>query len=333
MLHTLRMKGSIVKLQYPLLLLSVLTFAAGVNAAQPSFPAKPIRLIIGSPAGGGNDIVGRILAAKLTENFGQQVIVDNRGGANGIIGMELAAKAAPDGHTIYMGTAGHLSVNAVLYPKLPFNVDRDFTPLTEVVSLPFLLYLHPSVPVKTLGELIVHAKANPGKLAWSSSGDGGLPQLTGEMLKLVTGINTRRIPYKGSAPAFNDLLAGHVQYCIESAPIGLQHVKSGKLLALATTGGARLPFLPEVPALKETLPGFEVQNWYGMVLPAGTPRELVARLYTELIKVMNIPEIRARLIAQGTDPVGSTPGEFAAFRKAEESKWARVIKAANIRVE
>ncbi len=311
--------------------LLALTLAATITAAQPAFPTKPIRLIVGSPPGGGNDIVARILAAKLTENLGQQVIVDNRGGANGIIGMELAAKAAPDGHTLYMGTTGHLSVNAVFYPKLPFNVDRDFLPLTQVVSLSFLLYLHPSVPAKTLGELVAHAKANPGKLAWSSSGDGGLPQFAGEMLKLAARIDTRRIPYKGSSPAFNDLLAGQVQYCIEAVPIGLQHVRSGRLLALATTGGQRLPFLPKVPALRETYPGLEVQNWYGMMLPAGTPSERVHRWHGEILKVMNVPEIRAKLIAQGTDPVGSTPAQFAVFRKAEERKWARVIKEANIR--
>ncbi len=243
---------------------------AGVCAAQP-FPTKPMRLIVGSPPGGGNDIVARILAVKVGESLGQQMVVDNRGGANGIIGMELAARAAPDGHTLYMGTAGHLSVNAALYPKLPFDIERDFAPLMEVVWLPFLLYLHPAVPVKTLSELIAHAKANPGKLAWSSSGDGGLPHLAGELFKLAARIDTRRIPYKGSSPAFNDLLAGHVHYCIEAVPIGLQHVKSGRLLALATTGKKRLLFLPDVPALNETLPGLEVENWYGMVLPAAHP--------------------------------------------------------------
>ena len=191
--------------------------------------------------------------------------------------------------------------------------------------------MHPSVPAKTVSEFVAYAKANPGKLAWSSSGDGGLPQFAGEMLKLAAGINTRRIPYKGSAPAFNDLLAGHVQYCIESVPIGLPHVRSGRLLALANTGAKRLAFLPEVPALKESFPGLEVQNWYGMVLPAGTPSTLVNRLHTEIVKVMNVPELRARLVAQGTDPVGSTPSEFAAFRKVEEAKWARVIKEANLR--
>ena len=321
------------RLQCKILFLLVLALAAGATAAQSSFPTKPIRLVIGSPAGGGIDLVGRILASKLSENLGQQVVVDNRGGANGIIGMGLVAKAAPDGYTIYMGTAGHVSVNPALYPNMPFNIDRDFTPLTQVVTLPFVVYLHPSFPAKTLGDLIAYAKANPGKLTWSSSGNGGLPQLTGALLNLVAGINTRRIPYKGSAPAFNDLLAGQVQYCIEAVSIGLQHVKAGRLLALATTGPARLPILPDVPALKEILPGLEVLNWYGMMLPAGAPRELVTRLHAEIFKAMKIPEIHAKLVSYGFDPVGSTPKEFAAFRKSEEVRWARVIKDANIRAE
>src|SRR6185436_7209253 len=178
------------------------------SALAQSYPTRPIRLVIGSFAGGGIYLAGRIFVQKMSESFGQQVIVDNRGGANGIIGMEAVARSATDGYTFYMGTAGHISVNPVIYEKLPFNVDRDFTPLTQVVSLPFLVYLHPSLPLKTLGDLIAHAKANPGTLTWSSSGDGGLPHLTGELLRLASGIDTRRIPYKGSAPAFNDLLGG-----------------------------------------------------------------------------------------------------------------------------
>ena len=197
-----------------------------------------MRLVIGSFPGGGIDLVGRIIAQKMSENLRQQVIVDNRGGANGIIGMDLVAKSAPDGYTFYMGTAGHISVNPVIQSKLPFNVDRDFTPVTDVASLPFLVYLHPSLPIKSMAELISHAKANPGALTWSSSADGGLPHLTGELVRLASGIDTRRIPYKGSAPAFNDLLGGRVQYCIDAVSIGLQHVKSGRLLALATTGAA-----------------------------------------------------------------------------------------------
>ena len=295
-----------------------------------TYPTKPVRLVIGSFPGGGIDLAGRIVAQKMSENLGQQVIVDNRGGANGIIGMELVAKAAPDGYTFYMGTAGHISVNPVLHSKLPFNVDRDFAPLTQVVSLPFLVYLHPSLPIRTMPELIAYAKANPGTLTWSSSGDGGLPHLTGELIRLASGIDTRRIPYKGSAPAFNDLLGGRVQYCIEAVSIGLQHVKAGRLVALATTGPRRLEILPAVPALSETLPGVEVVNWYGAVLPRGTPKEIVGRLHAGMISALNAPDVRARLAANGFDANGTTPEQFGAFRKAEEARWGRVIKQAGI---
>ncbi|HTL28120.1 MAG TPA: tripartite tricarboxylate transporter substrate binding protein [Tepidisphaeraceae bacterium] len=295
-----------------------------------SFPNKPIRLVIGSFPGGGIDLAGRIIAQKMTENLRQQVIVDNRGGANGIIGMDLVAKSAPDGYTFYMGTAGHISVNPVLQSKLPFNVDRDFTPVTEVVSLPFLIYLHPSLPIKTLGDLIAYAKANPGTLTWSSSGDGGLPHLAGELVRLASGIDTRRIPYKGSAPAFNDLLGGRVQYCIEAVSIGLQHVKAGRLVALATTGPRRLTILPGVATLSETLAGVEIVNWYGALLPRGAPGDIVKRLHAEILKAMGNTDVRDKLAANGFDVVGTSPEQFAAFRKAEETRWARVIKQAGI---
>lgn len=309
--------------------LFALAFAGSPVYAQ-SFPSKPIRLVIGSFPGGGIDLAGRIIALKMSENLGQQVIVDNRGGANGIIGMELVAKAAPDGYTFYMGTAGHISVNPVIRSKLPFNVDRDFTPLTQVVSLPFLVYLYPSLPIKTLGDLITYAKANPGTLTWSSSGDGGLPHLAGELVRLASGMDTRRIPYKGSAPAFNDLLGGRVQYCIEAVSIGLQHVKAGRLVALATTGPKRLAILPSVPTVSETLPGVEVVNWYGAMLPRGASSEIVSRLHTEMVKAMNTPDVRGKLAANGFDTGGSTPEQFGAFRKAEEVRWGRVIKEAGI---
>jgi tripartite-type tricarboxylate transporter receptor subunit TctC len=322
--------AQIVRLRSLLIYLCALVPA---TAAAQWAPARPVRLVVGSVAGGGNDLVGRLLAHRLSESLRQQVVVDNRGGANGIIGMELVAKAAPDGHTLFMGTAGHLSVNPALYPDMPFDIGRDFTPLTAVVSLPLLLYSHPSLPVKTLGELITHAKANAGKVTWSSSGNGGLPHLTGALLNSVTGIDTRRIPYKGSAPAFNDLLGGRVQYCIDAVSIGLQHVKAGRLLALATTGPARLPILPDVAALNETLPGMVVLNWYGMVLPAGAPRDVVTRLHAEIAAALNVPEVRQKLAGLGFDPVGSSPRDFGAFRSAEAARWARVIKEAHIRAE
>jgi tripartite-type tricarboxylate transporter receptor subunit TctC len=309
--------------------LFALAFALPLAYGQP-FPGKPIRLVIGSFPGGGIDLAGRIIGQRMSENLGQQVIVDNRGGANGIIGMDLVSKAAPDGYTFYMGTAGHISVNPVLHTQLPFNVDRDFTSLTQVVSLPFLIYFHPSLPIRTLENLITYAKSNPGTLTWSSSGDGGLPHLTGELLRLASRIDTRRIPYKGSAPAFNDLLGGRVQYCIDAVSIGLAHVKAGRLMAIATTGPKRLDILPGVPAVNETLPGVEVRNWYGALLPGAASRQVVDRLYTEIVKAMQSPDARSKLAGQGFDVDGTTPEQFARFRKAEEARWGRVIREAGI---
>ncbi len=309
----------------------LLAFALGSSTIQAQgYPSRPIRLVIGSFPGGGIDLAGRIVAQRMTENLGQQVIVDNRGGANGIIGMEAVAKATPDGYTFYMGTAGHISVNPSVYRKLPFNVDKDFAPLTQVVSLPFLVYLYPSLPIKTFADLIAHARANPGTLTWSSSGDGGLPHLTGELLRLSSRIDTRRIPYKGSAAAFNDLLGGRVQYCIDAVSIGLAHVKAGRLLALATTGPKRLDILPAVPTVSETLPGVEVLNWYGALMPAGASNEVVNRLYREIARALEDREVRARLASHGFDVDGRPPERFAAFRKSEEARWARVVKEAGI---
>lgn len=296
-----------------------------------SYPNKPIRLVIGSFPGGGIDLAGRIVAQKMSDNLGHQVIVDNRGGANGIIGMEAVTKATPDGHTFYLGTAGHIGVNPVIHAKLPFNVDRDFEPLTVVVSLPFLIYMHPALPIKSLPELIAHAKANPGTLTWSSSGDGGLPHLTGELVRLASRIETRRIPYKGSAPAFNDLLGGRVNYCIEAVSIGLAHAKAGRLLVLATTAPKRLDILPHVATVSETLPGVEVLNWYGALLPRGTPKAVVAKLHAEIVRAMSDADVRGKLAGNGFEIDGREPGAFAAFRKAEETRWGRVIQEAGIR--
>jgi tripartite-type tricarboxylate transporter receptor subunit TctC len=311
---------------------AALALTAVLACAQP-YPVKPIRIVIGFPPGGGIDIVGRLLAPKLSESLGQQVVVDNRAGANGIIAAELVAKTAPDGYTIFFGTTGNLSVNPALYSTLPFNIERDFVPLTQTSTVPFLLYVHPALPTRTLGEFIALAKANPGRMNYYSSGNGSLPHLSGELLNTRAGLKTIHVAYKGSAPGMTDLIGGHVQFGFDAAAIGLPHVKAGKLRALATTGKTRLSFMQEVPSAKETLPGFEVVNWYGMVLPAGTSRDVVTRLHMEIVKAMNIPDVREKLIGLGTEPVGSTPEEFGAFMKSETGKWGRVIKSANVRAD
>jgi len=304
-----------------------------VAAHAQNFPSKPIRIVIGFPPGGGIDLVARILAAKMTESMGQQVIVENKPGANGVIATQQVAKSPADGYTVFIGTTGNLSVNPVLYNDLPFNIARDFVPLTQTSSVPFLLYAHPALPAKTVGELVALAKASPGKVNFYSSGVGGLPHLTGELLNMAAAIKTIHVPYKGSAPGLNDVIGGHIHFGFDAVAIGLPHVKASRLRALATTAPARLAFLADVPAMNETLSGFEVVNWYGMVLPTGTPREAIGKLHGEIVKTMAIAEIKEKLIAQGTDPVGTTPEQFGAFMKSESAKWSRVIKEANIRPE
>jgi tripartite-type tricarboxylate transporter receptor subunit TctC len=310
----------------------VLSLMAIAGHSQP-FPGRPIRIVIGFPPGGGIDVVARMLAPRLSQALGQPVIVDNRPGANGVLATDLVAKSPADGHTVFMGTLGNLAMNPTFYASLPFNMDRDLAPLTQVASVSFMLIAHPSAPYKTVPELVAYAKANPAKVNYSSSGNGSTPHLAGELFNLLAGVKTTHIPYKGSAPMITDLIAGQVQISYDSVATSMQHVSSGKLRAIAGTGPRRMPALPNLPAVSETVPGYEVVNWYGMVVPAGTPREAIARLRNEILQLLNTAEIRDKLLALGTDPVGSTPEEFEAFLKAETIKWARVIKEANIRVE
>ena len=309
-----------------------LCLCGGQVAAQ-GFPNKPVRIVIGFTPGGGIDIVARLLAPKWSEFLGQQVIVENKPGANGVVGMDIVAKAPADGHTIFLGTLGNISINPSFYPNLPFNADTAFAPLTQLASVSFLLYANPALPFKTTGELITYATANPGKINYSSSGNGGLPHLVGEMFGAAAGLKLVHIPYKGSAPGLADVMGGQVQITFDAAAIGLQHVKAGKLRALASLGAKRAVFAPDVPTVAETIPGFEAVNWYGMTVPAGTPREAVTRLHRDLLKVLALPEIKERMLALGAEPVGSTPEEFGAFIKTEATKWTRVVKDANIRLE
>jgi tripartite-type tricarboxylate transporter receptor subunit TctC len=315
-------------------LLAALALAAvSCSALAQPFPNKPVRIIIAFPPGGGVDIVARVMGPKLTEIWGQPVVVENRPGASGIIGTEVAARSAPDGHTVFFGTLGNLAANQYLYPKMPVDPLRDFAPLTQVVAVHFVMVAHPSLPAKNVKELIAFAKTRPGQINYSSSGPGGAPHLGMELFKTMTKVNLVHIPYKGSGPSFIDLLAGHVSLTCDSLLQSLPYIKAGRLRALAVLGGKRSPLLPEIATIGETVPGYELTNWFGMTVPAPTPRDLINRLYGDLSKVLQQADFRERIEAMGASVVGSTPEQFGAFMKAESDKWGRVIREAHIKAE
>ena len=308
--------------------------ASTALAQSPAFPVKPVRIIVAFPPGGGTDIVARLLGQKLAESWGQQAVVDNRAGASGVIGTEAAARAAPDGYTWFMGTMGNLTVNQHLYKKMPVDPQRDLAAMTQVVAVHFVMVSHPSLPAKTVKELIALAKARPGQINYSSSGPGGAPHLGGELLKSMAGINLVHIAYKGSGPSFTDLLGGQVSLTFDSLVQAYPYIKAGKLNAMAVLGSKRSPLLPQTPTVAEAgVPGYELTNWFGLVVPAATPRELVTRLYNDVAKVLAQPDVRDKLQAMGADVIGSTPEQFSAFMRAETAKWAKVIKVAHITAE
>jgi tripartite-type tricarboxylate transporter receptor subunit TctC len=302
--------------------------------AQAGFPSRPIRIVIGFPPGGGIDILARLMAPKMSERLGQPVVVENRAGANGQIATLGVAQSEPDGYTILFGTTGNLAVNPVLYAGRPgMDMAREFTPLSHVASLDFVLVVNPSVEAKSLKELIELAKARPGEMLFASSGNGGLPHLSGELLNLQAGIRARHVPYRGSAPAFTDLIGGQVQFMFDALAIAQPHIESGRLRAIATTGPKRMTTLPNVPAAKETLPNFEVVNWYAMSMRAGTPPEIVTRLQQEVAHALRQPDVAERSVSLGLELVGSTPEQFGKFQQQEIAKWNGVISAANIKIE
>ena len=302
-------------------------------ACAQAFPVKPVRMIVAFPPGGGTDIVGRMIATRLSAVFGQQVVVENRPGADGILGTDIVAKAAPDGHTWLLGTAGQLAINQSLYAKVPFDIARDFAPVTHVVTVDMMLTTHPSLPVKSVSALVALAKARPGELNYASTGTGGIPHLAMELFNHTARTKINHIPYKGGSPALADLTGGHVPMMVQSMVQGLPIVRSGKLRALALLSPKRATLLPDVPAAVETLPGCEATNWYGLLVPANTPAVVQKRINEEVVKLLRSAELKDQLVAQGADPVGSTPEQFAAFLKSETAKWVRVIKDANIRAE
>jgi tripartite-type tricarboxylate transporter receptor subunit TctC len=313
---------------------ALLSSAAGAQGTAQPFPTKPVRIIVAFPPGGGTDIVARILGQKLGESWGQQAIVDNRAGASGVIGTEAAARAAPDGYTWFMGTMGNLTVNQHLYQKMPVDPQRDLTAMSQVVAVHFVMVSHPSLPAKNVKDLIALARARPGLINYSSSGPGGAPHLGGELLKSMAGINLVHIPYKGSGPSFTDLLGGQVSLTFDSLVQAYPYIKAGRLNALAVLGSKRSALLPQTPTIAESgVPGYELTNWFGLVVPSATPRELIQRLYGDVSKALAQPDVRDKLQAMGADVIGSNPEQFAGFMREETAKWAKVVRQANIRAE
>jgi tripartite-type tricarboxylate transporter receptor subunit TctC len=309
-----------------------LAHASPSSLAQ-AWPAKPVRIVVPSSPGGGTDITARILAPKLTERLGQQVIVDNRPGAGTMIGIEVVAKSPPDGYTLLMGLST-LAINPAMYRKVPYDPVRDFAPISQVIAAPNMLVVHPSVPVKTVKELIAFARPRPGQLNFASAGQGTNPHLSMELFLSMTGLKMVHIPYKGLAPGIIDLLAGHVSVATATMLTGLPHVRSGRLRCLGTTGAKRAAVLPDLPTVAEAgVPGYEASQWYGLLAPAQAPKEVVTRVHAALVRILQAPDMRERLAADGTDPVGNTPEEFARYIREEIAKWAKVAQAAGIRPE
>lgn len=310
----------------------LLAAAAGAGWAQDaaSYPAKTIRMIIALAPGGGVDTSGRLLGQKFTDAWGQQVVAENRAGAGGTIATELVARAAPDGYTLLMQSMSH-AITPALY-KLPYDSIRDFAPISLFVQSPSVLAVHPSLPVKSVKELIAFTKAHPNEIFFSSSGSGSGQHLAMELLNRMTGIQLVHVPYKGTAPSILDLVAGRVSVTSASAISTMPHVRAGRLRALAVSSGKRSPSVPELPTVAEAgVPGFAVDQWYALFAPAGTPREVVAKLYGEIARTVARPETRERLLSMGLDPVGMPPEEFTVYLKAETDKWGKLVRDAGIR--
>ena len=299
-----------------------------------AYPSKPIRLIVPFAAGGGNDNVARLVGKRLSDSLGQQLVIDNRPGAGGVLGAELAAKAAPDGYTLFLGGVASHAVNPNLNDRLPYDPIRDFAPVVLLASAPLVLVVHPSVPADSVKAFVALARSKPGQLNYASNGNGSSSHLAAVMFDSMTGVDMVHVPYKGLSPALADLLSGRVQVMFSSVVAILPHIKAEKLRGLAVTGSRRLPSMPNLPTIAESgLPGYEASSWYGVLAPAGTPREIVARLNSELVKVLDQPEVRGSLLAEGAEPIGGTPEQFAAHIRSEKERLGKLIREAKIRLE
>jgi tripartite-type tricarboxylate transporter receptor subunit TctC len=308
-------------------------FEAAAQAPAAGYPVKQIRMIVPFAPGGPTDTMARAIGQKLTEAWSQPAIIDNRPGAGGNIATEIAARSPPDGYTLFMGTVAN-AINHSLFAKLPFDFQRDFAPVTQNYITGLILAVHPSLPVKSVWELVALAKARPGALSYSSSGVGGTPHMSGELFSAMAGVKMVHVPYKGSAPAMADLLGGQIQFTFDNMLTVLPQVKAGKLRGLAVTLPARSPLAPELPTIAESgLAGFEVKSWNGVLVPAGTAKDIVTRLNSEIVRILRDPGLREKFLQQGVELVSSTPEEFGTFIRQDIAKWAKVIQLSGARAE
>ena len=314
-----------------LLLAFALGLAAAAAGAQTGFPTKPIRLVVGFPAAGAPDLLARLFADKA--QFGQPVVVDNVPGAGGNIGADKVAKASADGHTLLMGTVGTHSINGALYARMPYDMVKDFSPVAHVASAPNLLVVTNDLPVKSVAELIAYMKANPNKLSFGSPGIGTSVHVSGELFKSLTGTTMQHVPYKGRQFAIPDLVGGQIQLMFDNMPSALPMARDGKIRALAQTTAKRSPAAPDVPTVAETVPGFEATTWFAVFAPAGTPKDVVARINAELVRVFKLPEVADKLKTIGLEPWISTPDELARYQASEIVKWAKVVKDSGAKAE
>jgi len=316
------------------LLTCMMTLACAANGLAQTYPAKPIRFYTPYPPGGTTDILARLIGAKLYESWGQPVIVDAKPGAGGNIGTDFVAKSPADGYTILMGASGPLAINVSLFSKLPYDPVKDLAPVILTASVPLILVTHPSLPAKNVKEFIALMKSRPGQFNYASAGPGSPQHLTAEMFKFTAKVDMAHIPYKGSGPAIVDLVGGQIPFAFESMIPVLPHVKAGKLRALAVTSAKPSPVLPEIPTVAESgVPGFESIAWYGVVAPAGMPRDIIAKLNAEMARILNLPDIKQRLIEMGSPPVAGTPDQFGALIKSEIVKWGKVVKQAHVSLD
>ena len=297
-----------------------------------TYPAKTVRIVVGYPPGGPTDVIARTVAQKLTIALGQQVIVDNRPGASGMIGAEQVVKAAPDGYTLLTVPITY-AVTPSVYPKMPYDAEKDLAPVALVASSPFILVVHPTLPVKTVKELIALAKSRPGQINYASASTGGMPHLAGELFNMMTGVKLTHIPYKGAAPATVDLLAGQVSLMFNNMLSAMPLVKANKLRAVAVTSLKRSAAIPELPTIAETVKGFEASGWYGAFAPAATPKDIIAKLNAEINKLMRLPDVAQRLAGDGVEAASMTPAEFGAYLHSEIAKWGRVVQISGTKVD